>query len=34
MEPKTIANKFKILEPTLNERLRRQFAAALAIGCG
>jgi len=34
METKTLANKFKILEPILNERLRRQFAAAEAMAIG
>lgn len=34
MEKKTIAKRFEILEPLLNERLRRQFAAAEAMSIG
>jgi len=34
METKTIAKRFKILEPVLNEKLRRLFAAAEALSIG
>ena len=34
METKTIAKRFKILEPVLNEKLRRLFVAAEALSLG